>query len=161
MLKPIAEIRTIHVPIPCLNMSSHAYRNSCKGFGEFVSPNPRQLAADFACAVTVPSTRDSDWVARNGGESIFETLRHVLPQVGYACIKLPLLSHARNSLQSRIFYISLLTFRILFLVHRQIIQPLGGRHRRKGRISCSEFNKMLQSSHGFVCARTRRKSLAR
>jgi hypothetical protein len=44
--------------------------------------NPKDLAAEFACAVTVYSANQSDWVARNGEESIYRTLRRVLPEVG-------------------------------------------------------------------------------
>ena len=40
-------------------------------------------------------------------------------------------------------------------------QPGNGRHRLKGKIAGPEFNKLLQSTCGFVCARTRKKSLAR
>ena len=43
--------------------------------------DPKRLAADFAEAVTTPSSRGGDWVARNGDESLFSTLRRVLPQV--------------------------------------------------------------------------------
>ena len=43
----------------------------------------------------------------------------------------------------------------------QVCQPGNGRHRLKGKIAGPEFNKLLQSTCGFVCARTRKKSLAR
>ncbi len=43
--------------------------------------NPKDLAAEFACAVTVYSANQSDWVARNGDESIYQTLRRILPEV--------------------------------------------------------------------------------
>jgi hypothetical protein len=45
--------------------------------------NPKEFAAEFAHAVTVPSTNESDWVARNGNESLFRTLQHIIPEVGY------------------------------------------------------------------------------
>lgn len=47
--------------------------------------DPKRLAADFAAAVTTQSTRGGDWVARNGEESLFSTLRKILPQVHPAC----------------------------------------------------------------------------
>ncbi len=43
--------------------------------------NPKDLAAQFACAVTIYSANQSDWVARNGNESIYRTLRRILPEV--------------------------------------------------------------------------------
>ena len=43
----------------------------------------------------------------------------------------------------------------------QVCQPGNGRHRLKGKIAGPEFNKLLQASCGFVCARTRKTSLAR
>ncbi len=43
--------------------------------------NPKQLAAAFACSVTAPSHNHLDWVARNGGESLFQTLSRILPEV--------------------------------------------------------------------------------
>jgi hypothetical protein len=42
-----------------------------------------------------------------------------------------------------------------------VCQPGNGRHRLKGKIAGPEFNKLLQSTCGFICARTRKKSLAR
>lgn len=83
--------------------------------------DPKKLAVDFATSVTVESSRGGDWVARNGDESLFSTLRRILPQV---------------------------------------CQPGNGRHRLKGKIAGPEFNKLLQATCGFVCARTRKKSLA-
>ena len=43
--------------------------------------NPRELAGDFACAVTEHSTNQMDWVARNGDESLFQTLQRIVPEV--------------------------------------------------------------------------------
>ena len=43
--------------------------------------NPKQLAAQFACAVTEPSPSPTDWVARNGEQTIFRTLQKMLPEV--------------------------------------------------------------------------------
>jgi hypothetical protein len=43
--------------------------------------NPKDLAADFACAVTEASSNQSDWVARNGEESLFSTLQRIIPEV--------------------------------------------------------------------------------
>ena len=43
--------------------------------------NPKELAAEFACAVTEHSTNEADWVARNGDESLFRTLQRMLPEV--------------------------------------------------------------------------------
>jgi hypothetical protein len=50
--------------------------------------NPKDLAAEFACAVTVYSENQSDWVARNGNESIYRTLRRILPEVRFISISL-------------------------------------------------------------------------
>ena len=54
--------------------------------------NPKEVAAEFACAVTVPSSNQSDWVARNGNESLFRTLRRMIPEVG----NFSTLSHVRD-----------------------------------------------------------------
>jgi hypothetical protein len=43
--------------------------------------NPKHFAASFACAVTVPSSSHTDWVARNGEESLFEALQIISPEV--------------------------------------------------------------------------------
>jgi hypothetical protein len=43
--------------------------------------NPKNLAAAFACSVTAASDNHMDWVARNGGESLFQTLSRILPEV--------------------------------------------------------------------------------
>jgi hypothetical protein len=56
-------------------------------------------------------------------------------------------------------------FRLESLITRdffiQIAQPQDGRHRMKGKLTNPEFNKILQANLGFVCARTRKKPLAR
>jgi hypothetical protein len=46
-----------------------------------VIENPKELAADFACTVTEYSSNNTDWVARNGDESLFSTLKIILPEV--------------------------------------------------------------------------------
>ena len=43
--------------------------------------DPKKLAADFACSVTVYSSNHMHWVARNGEESVFRTLQRILPEV--------------------------------------------------------------------------------
>ena len=43
--------------------------------------NPKQLAAQFACAVTEASPNPTDWVARNGDQTIFRVLQKMLPEV--------------------------------------------------------------------------------
>ena len=43
--------------------------------------NQKHLAAAFACAVTVPSSKCVDWVARNGDESLFQAFYRILPEV--------------------------------------------------------------------------------
>ena len=48
-----------------------------------VIENPKELAADFACTVTECSSNSMDWVARNGDESLFQTLKMILPEVSY------------------------------------------------------------------------------
>ena len=46
--------------------------------------DPKKLAAAFACAVTAHSAKGGDWVARNGEESLFSTLRRILPQASFS-----------------------------------------------------------------------------
>ena len=46
-----------------------------------VIENPKAFSAEFACAVTEASTNQSDWVARNGEESLFSTLERMFPEV--------------------------------------------------------------------------------
>ncbi len=48
--------------------------------------NPIHIAVAFACAVTTPSTKSDDWVARNGDESLFQAFNSVLPEVCLARI---------------------------------------------------------------------------
>jgi hypothetical protein len=43
--------------------------------------NPRKLAAAFALAVTAPTAVGHGWIARKGNESLFATLRRILPEV--------------------------------------------------------------------------------
>ncbi len=43
--------------------------------------NPRRLAAAFALAVTAQTEVGQGWIARKGNESLFATLRRILPQV--------------------------------------------------------------------------------
>ncbi len=43
--------------------------------------SPKELAAAFACVVTSPSKSERDWVARKGGEGLFQTLSQILPEV--------------------------------------------------------------------------------
>ncbi len=43
--------------------------------------NPKQLAAELACAITVFSENPMDWVARNGKESLFGTVEMIVPGV--------------------------------------------------------------------------------
>ena len=45
------------------------------------SESPKELAAAFACVVTAPSKNQMDWVARKGGESLFQTLGRIFPEV--------------------------------------------------------------------------------
>ena len=51
----------------------------------------------------------------------------------------------------------------LLIIDHQAVQPelKGHRFRLKGKISRSEFNKVLERSCDFVCARTRRRNLTR
>jgi hypothetical protein len=69
------------VELPTIGSSASAFRNAKRIFGAALVENPKTAAAAFACTVTVPSSNAMDWVARNGAESIFETLRLVLPEV--------------------------------------------------------------------------------
>ena len=41
----------------------------------------RQFAMAFACAVTRASEKESDWIAKNGDESIFALLSRLVPEV--------------------------------------------------------------------------------
>ena len=43
--------------------------------------NPKELAAEFSNAVTEHSSNPMDWVARNGDESLFQTLKKIVPEV--------------------------------------------------------------------------------
>ena len=51
-------------------------QRNCRG-----KENPMHLAAEFACAVTAPSSRYVDWVAKNGDESLFQAFKGVMPEV--------------------------------------------------------------------------------
>ena len=52
--------------------------------------NPKELAGEFACAVTEHSTNHLDWVARNGDESLFHTLQRIVPEANFCTISFPL-----------------------------------------------------------------------
>jgi hypothetical protein len=43
--------------------------------------SPRELATEFAEAVTIFSPKPHAWVARNGKESLFRTLERIIPEV--------------------------------------------------------------------------------
>ena len=73
--------RVCRVELPVPSSSASIFRNLARRAGAVRVENPKMLAAVFACTVTVPSTNQMDWVARNGAESIFETLRLILPEV--------------------------------------------------------------------------------
>ena len=45
---------------------------------------PIRIAAAFACAVTAPSSKYVDWVAKNGDESLFQAFKGVMPEV-FSC----------------------------------------------------------------------------
>jgi hypothetical protein len=45
-----------------------------------ITTDPKQLAAEFALAVTVQAS-EVDWIAKNGEESLFSTLRRIYPEV--------------------------------------------------------------------------------
>lgn len=45
--------------------------------------NPRKLAAAFALAVTSQTAVGQGWIARKGNESLFSTLRRIMPQVNF------------------------------------------------------------------------------
>ena len=107
------------------------------------------LAVAFANLVTKPSDKASDWVARNGIESIFSVLWKLLPEVIHA------LPGCTDQAISRSAYLLI----GIFLVQ---CCHLESRHRPvRGKVSRSELNKVLQSKHGFVCLRSRKKELAR
>ncbi len=58
-----------------------AYTASAMAFFVSMCESPKELAAAFACVVTAPSKSHMDWVARNGGESLFQALNQILPEV--------------------------------------------------------------------------------
>ena len=43
--------------------------------------DPHQLTAALACAITAESNYDSDWIAKNGVESLFTVIRKLVPEV--------------------------------------------------------------------------------
>ena len=106
--------------------------------------NPVELATAFAKIVTVASENSSDFVARNGSQSIFAVLESILPQVT-----------SIESIHHCITYISY-PFGGIQSCH------MGSRHLPvRGKVGRSELNKALQSRHGFICARSRKKALTR
>ena len=121
--------------------------------------DPKQLAAMFASMVTVPAS-ENEWIARNGDESLFKVLQQIVPEV-----------RSKSSADYLTLYIP---FRVVTCrltsshfpktnhsCSAQICQPEDGRHRFKGRITGTEFNKVLGSQSDFVCARTRKLNLSR
>jgi hypothetical protein len=50
--------------------------------------NPKLLASEIACAITVFSENSMDWVARNGNESLFGTVEMIVPGVSHMIYKL-------------------------------------------------------------------------
>lgn len=84
--------------------------------------DPRAFAKLFAESVTVESSSNSHWVAKNGDISLFAVLKKMVPEIA---------------------------------------QPEDGRHRLKGKISCAEFNKLVQNDCQFMCSRTRKQCVAR
>mmetsp|Transcript_77800 Transcript_77800/g.209679 ORF Transcript_77800/g.209679 Transcript_77800/m.209679 type:complete len:331 (-) Transcript_77800:34-1026(-) len=52
-------------------------------------------------------------------------------------------------------------FAVLKKMVPEIAQPEDGRHRLKGKISCAEFNKLVQNDCQFMCSRTRKQCVAR
>ena len=54
----------------------------CKTANKGVLSNDGHLlAAAMACAMTTNSNRASDWVAKNGEESVFSIIRKLVPKV--------------------------------------------------------------------------------
>ena len=48
--------------------------------------NPNQFSVEFASSVTAASTpKKTDWIAKNGRESLFALLQDIFPLVGTAC----------------------------------------------------------------------------
>jgi hypothetical protein len=41
----------------------------------------RKLAGALACAITIKSSHESDLLAKNGEESVYSTIRRLVPQV--------------------------------------------------------------------------------
>jgi hypothetical protein len=58
--------------------------------------NPRQLAAKFACSVTIESTSSTHWVAKNGENSLFKTLQRMIPEVSILEFKEKHINMPRN-----------------------------------------------------------------
>ena len=106
--------------------------------------HPEKLGAAFAAAVTIETAPGQGWLARNGEDSVFRTLHRILPKVPTWKIWA-----AMNNEFS-------------FCVD-QIWQQekLGSKRKVDGEISKAAFNKMLERSCGFMCARTRVRCLVR
>ena len=57
-------------------MSTHSSANPSS-----LDTDVRHLAAMLACAVTMNSNQESDWIAKNGQESLFSVIRKIVPEV--------------------------------------------------------------------------------
>ena len=111
----------------------------------FVISDPPALAAAFACAVTV-LTKPERLVARNGDLSIFSAYRRIFPQArldGIAILN---------------YFINRYFINIRF--PSQAVQQGSRRCPIKGKIARLEFNKVLQSKCGYICTRSRKKSIS-
>ena len=101
--------------------------------------HPRKSAASFAVAVTARVAAGNGWIARHGEQRLLRSLQRILPRVCsiFECCQ----------------SLSIIVMRELILGYAQIIQPecKGHRFRLKGKISGSEFNKLLQQK--FLYAR--------
>jgi hypothetical protein len=129
----------------------------------------RQLAAYFACCVTTESTNTTHWVAKNGESSLFKTLQRMLPEVSslivdayHISLFFSIIAHKRCQLMYVVDWFRIRRHQsMLTSICLQITQNEEGRHRLKSKISGVEFNKLVQSECGFVCARTRKQRVAR
>ena len=114
--------------------------------------NAQELCIHFARCVTVPAL-EIDWVARNGMDSIFTLFQQLFPQVGPV-----------QKLRSGTFHLAhsrLMNLIAYFVTILQVTKPDHRRSRLKCKISRAEFNKTLQSSCDFTCARMRQRLYSR
>jgi hypothetical protein len=114
----------------------------------------QSFVVEFASLVTVPSCRAKDMVARNGKESIYALLIRLLPGVSFESFMVTV-----NSAHSVCNV--LLSILRPYALNPDRLSQIQHAGTRRGCLTASAFNKILQSRCGFVRSRTRRKSYVR